>query len=123
MAPIVGTKQRILLVEDDWDVRLLLEHVLRDAGYEVDSTDTVVVARRHLAAQDYTLVLADGVLTDGSGITVADDAVARGIKTLVITGYMLRLDKDALARHEFLMKPVRPQELLSAVERRIAAER
>jgi len=121
MAPTVGTKQRILLVEDDWDVRLLLEHVLRDAGYDVDSVDTVAVARMQLAAQDYTLVLADGILADGSGIAIADDAVARGIKTLVITGYVLRLDQKALARHEFLMKPVRPQELLSAVERRIAA--
>ncbi len=102
---------------------MLLEHVLRDAGYDVDSTDTVATASAQLATQDYTLVLADGILTDGSGIAVADDAVARGFKTLIITGYMLRIAKDALERHEFLMKPVRPRELLAAVERRIAAER
>ncbi len=123
MVSSVATKQRILLLEDDHDVCLLLEHVLRDAGYDVDSVDTVAMARRYLAAHDYTLVLADGVLADGSGISIADEAVTHGIKTLVITGYMLRLDKDALARHEFLMKPVRPQELLHAVERRIAAAR
>src|SRR5438034_3812945 len=32
---------RILLVEDEYNVRVLLEHVLIDAGYEVDSAATV----------------------------------------------------------------------------------
>ena len=123
MALQVKTRSRILLVEDDHDVRMLLEHVLRDGGYEVDATDCAAVARARLAVHEYDLVLADGVLTDGSGIAVADDAVALGTKTLIITGYMLRVGKDELERHEFLMKPVRPHELLAAVERRIAAPR
>jgi DNA-binding NtrC family response regulator len=117
----VEERQRILLVEDDRDVRMLLEHVLRDAGYDVDSAETVAAASGWLQRRSYALVLADGVLGDGSGIAVADDARARGIRTLVITGYMLRVGKEQLDRHEFLMKPVRPQELLVAVERRIAA--
>jgi DNA-binding NtrC family response regulator len=121
MARHFEERQRILLVEDDPDVRMLLEHVLRDAGYDVDPVETVAAANGWLQRQDYTLVLADGILSDGSGIAVADDARARGIRTLVITGYMLRVGKEQLERHEFLMKPVRPRELLTAVERRIAA--
>jgi DNA-binding NtrC family response regulator len=123
MAQTVQRKLRILLVEDDWDVRMLLEHVLRDAGYEVDSADCVAAARAQLGSHDYELVLADGILGDGSGIAIADAAVSRGFKTLIITGYMLRMGKEELARHEFLMKPVRPRELLAAVERRMAAQR
>ena len=32
---------RILLVEDERDVRLIIEHVLIDAGYEVDTAETM----------------------------------------------------------------------------------
>jgi len=32
---------RILLVEDEIDVRLLIEHVLIGAGHEVDATGTM----------------------------------------------------------------------------------
>ena len=32
---------RILIVEDEADVRFVVEHVLLDAGYEVDATGTM----------------------------------------------------------------------------------
>ena len=110
---------RILLVEDDRDVRMLLEHVLLDAGYVVDCVSSVAAACLCLAESKYDLVLTDGKLGDGSGITIADDAADRGMKALVVTGYMLQLSKDELDRHEFLMKPVRSGELLAAIERTI----
>ena len=110
---------RILLVEDDHDVRLLLEHMLFDAGHAVDSAVSVAAARACLAKSKYDLVLTDGKLGDGSGIAVADDATGRGMKVLVISGYMLQLPKAELDRHEFLMKPVRSGELLAAIERSI----
>jgi two-component system, NtrC family, response regulator HydG len=111
---------RILLVEDDRDVCLLLQHVLLDAGYEVDCVASAGAARAHLADAKYDLVLTDGKLGDGSGIDVADDAIGRGMKALVVSGYMLQLSKAELDRHEFLMKPVRPSELLDAIERRLS---
>lgn len=108
---------RILVVEDDRDVCLLLEHILLDAGYEVCCVDSVAAGRARLAEDKYDLVLTDGKLGDGSGIAVADDATNRGTKALVVTGYMLQLTKAELDRHEFLMKPVRSGELLAAIQR------
>ena len=40
--------KRILLVEDDPELRLLLEHVLLGAGYEVDTAATVAAANARL---------------------------------------------------------------------------
>src|SRR5882757_2349512 len=51
---------RILLVEDEYNVRVLLEHVLLDAGYEVDSAATVAEAKSLLDSVRYDLLLADG---------------------------------------------------------------
>jgi DNA-binding NtrC family response regulator len=112
---------RILLVEDDGDVRMLLQHVLLDAGYDVECAGSAAAARNCLAERRYDLVLTDGKLGDGSGIDIADDATGRGMKALVVSGYMLQMTKAELDRHEILMKPVRPGELLGAVERQLGS--
>ena len=108
---------RILLVEDEFDVRLLLEHVLLGAGYRVDTADGVEVACALLDTQSYDLVLTDGRLADGTGMMVAQKADETGTKSLIITGYAFGLPKEQLERYEFLLKPVRPGELLTAVGR------
>ena len=51
---------RILLVEDDVDLRLIMEHVLIDGGYEVDTTATVEGGRELLDCRFYDMVVADG---------------------------------------------------------------
>jgi DNA-binding NtrC family response regulator len=98
-------------------VRVLLEHVLIDGGYEVDSTTTVAEAKSLLDSVGYELLLADGRLPDGTGMVLAEYAQASGVKTLIITGYAFQLASQDLGRYEFLMKPVRPAELLQAIER------
>ena len=108
---------RILLVEDDADVLLLLEHTLRAAGYEIDSVTTVVAALSLLRRHSYDLVLADGELGDGTGMKVADAAVKKGAKALIVTGYAFRLPREELMRHPYLLKPVRPAELLAEIAR------
>jgi DNA-binding response OmpR family regulator len=107
---------RILLVEDHLDVRLLLEHVLLGAGYAADIAATLAQARALLGSASYDLVIADARLPDGSGIDIADAAKSMGLKTLVITGFAFQGSGD-LRRHEYLMKPVRPSELLLTLRR------
>ena len=114
---------RILLVEDDHNVRVLLEHVLIDGGYEVDSTTTVAEAKSLLDSVGYELLLADGRLPDGTGMVLAEYAQASGVKTLIITGYAFQLASQDLGRYEFLMKPVRPAELTAAIKRVLGGEK
>ena len=108
---------RILLVEDDADVRLLLEHVLLGDGHEVDTASSVREADALLDSQTYDLAIADGRLGDGTGMTVAERAADSGAKTLIITGYAFELPKEELGRYQFLLKPVRPSELLEVIGR------
>lgn len=108
---------RILLLEDDADVRVLIEHVLIAEGYQVDPTGTLAAARVLLARNQYDLVLVDVVLPDGVDTEIAGEAERRGIQAIVMTAYAFRLPSDELARFELLLKPVRPAELLQAIER------
>jgi two-component system response regulator PilR (NtrC family) len=110
---------RILLVEDDPNVLMLLEHVLRGADHDVDLAATVRQARAYLGKRLYDLVVADGKLPDGTGMAIGDAASAAGIETLIITGYALRLPREELMRFDYLLKPLRPIELLNAIERKL----
>src|SRR5215469_4538484 len=111
---------RILLVEDDADVGPLLEHSLLHAGFKVHWVSTAGEAQALLEERTYDLLLTDLMLPDGSGFDIADAAKRRNLKCLVITGYAFQFPKERLAQHEVLLKPVRPHELVEAIERRLA---
>ena len=111
---------RILLVEDDPDVRPLMEHIIVDHGYQVTTAESVTVATALLSAQPFDLVICDVNLPDGSGLTVADQAIAAGIKTLVTTGHGLSLKPGSLQPYDYLLKPVRGDELLANIQRCLA---
>jgi len=109
---------RILLVEDDANVLMLLEHVLSGDGYDVDTASTVEQACSRLTqSRGYDLVVADGKLPDGTGMQVGEAASAAGMKTLIVTGFAFQLPREELSKYVYLLKPVRPSEFLRAVER------
>jgi CheY-like chemotaxis protein len=115
---VVAVK-RILLVEDNRAVRVVLEHMLLSAGYSVEGTDTVARARSRLGFAVFDLVIADGMLSDGTGFEVADLATSCGMKALIITGRAGSFKHGQLDRHPYLLKPMRPPELEHAVARMI----
>src|SRR5260221_6525633 len=113
------TEKRILLVEDEPEVRQLLIHVLVDAGYAVDAAASVAGAWPFLNAQRYALVIADWRLPDGDGLLIVEAAADLGAKTFIMSGYLFQIPGGRSERHDTLMKPIRPSELVAAVERSI----
>src|ERR1051325_6789298 len=83
------TEKRILLVEDEADLRKALALGLRRAGYQVDIAASAAEAQQLIEAQSYALVLADWQLPDGNGIDLADLAVRGRAKTLIISGFAI----------------------------------
>lgn len=83
------TAPRILIIDDEADLRELLEITLVKMGLDVDSADCVASARDCLAQRDYSMVLTDMKLPDGSGIDLVRDISANYKNTLVavITAY------------------------------------
>ena len=113
---------RILLVEDDPDVRPLLEHILLTSDFQVTSTESVATASSLLDNQPFDLVITDVNLPDGNGLRIADKAIAMGTKALVVTGHGLTLQPGALEPYNYLLKPLRVGELLAGIERCLAKE-
>jgi DNA-binding response OmpR family regulator len=108
---------RILLVEDDPDVQPLLEHILVTEGYHVAVAASMTVAAALLGAQPFDLVICDVNLPDGSGLRIVDQAIALGVKPLVLSGQGLSLRDGSLAPYDYLLKPVRVRELAAAIRR------
>jgi two-component system response regulator PilR (NtrC family) len=66
----------VLVVDDEADLRELLELTLLKMGLDVDSAATVAQARAQLAAQSYQLVLTDMRLPDGLGLELVREVAA-----------------------------------------------
>jgi DNA-binding NtrC family response regulator len=111
----------ILLVEDDPDVRPIMEYLFNAEGHRVTSAGCVTRALELLASRHFDLVVTDAILPDGNGLGVADRATELGISALVVTGYRPYLRRPG-ARYDFLFKPLRPAELLKAVRSRLSGE-
>jgi DNA-binding response OmpR family regulator len=109
------SEQRILLVDDDDDVRELLALVLRGEGYSVDVAPSTARALVSIISCEYSLVIADWRLPDGDGTVIATFAEQRGAKTVVMSGYLLHMSSDRLDDRQTLMKPVPPAELIAVV--------
>jgi len=109
------TQKRVLLVDDEPELRAIMAEILRDESYAVDLAQSVGEARRCLAARAYDLVIVDWKLPDGDGISVADWASELGAKTFVVSGHLSRLPGGRAQGHETLMKPVRLSDFVSLV--------
>jgi len=111
--------KRILLVEDEPEVQQLLAHSLRAAGYRVDAAATVAAAWEMLEPHAYDAVVADWRLPDGDGTVLLDWAADNGAVTFLMSGYLFQMPGGRAERHQSLMKPLRPGEIIATIERSI----
>jgi len=107
---------RILLVEDEADVRELIEDALAERGLEVRSAATDRAAYQILESEAaaYALLIADINLGEGTtGFDVARRArqLNSGLKVIYITGHAAHLSRFGVEGGEMFPKPFRPAEL------------
>ncbi len=115
----------VLVIEDDPDIRDLLEDFLRDEGHEVVTAYDGVKARELIAGgmAKPDLVLADYNLPNGkNGAVVAAmirEALDRPVPAIILTGDISAgtASTAALQHCSQLNKPVKLNELASAIQR------
>jgi len=114
--------ERILIVEDDADVRKIPANILRKQGYDIVDAENGAAAIEHLNdGKAFDLIFTDLILPGGmNGVEIAEEArrIQPGIKVLYTTGYAEtsvahhgRLDPD----QTLVNKPYRRAELLEKV--------
>ena len=101
---------KILLAEDDNDMRRFLAKALANAGYDVISYDNGASAYERLREEPFTLLLTDIVMPEMDGIELARRATALDpdLKVMFITGFAavaLNAESDAPRDAKVLSKP------------------
>jgi two-component system, cell cycle response regulator CpdR len=117
---------KILLAEDDTDMRRFLVKALQNAGYEVISYDNGLAAYQRLREEPFELLLTDIVMPEMDGIELARRAseLDPDIKIMFITGFAavaLNSDSHAPKNAKVLSKPVHLRELVNEVHKMLAA--
>lgn len=115
-------QKRVLIVEDDADLRRMFRTSLALAGYDVDEAGDGVDALRIVEDRLPDLIVLDLVLRALDGISVQQElaarAITRQIPIVIVTG-------STIATHGLpvacvLKKPVMPDELVRTVQQCMA---
>ena len=114
------TLPKILLAEDDNDMRRFLVKALENAGYEVTDYDNGMSAYRRLREEPFELLLTDIVMPEMDGIELARRAseLDPDIKIMFITGFAavaLNPDSQAPKDAKVLSKPFHLRDLVNEV--------
>ncbi len=117
-----GRSRRLLICEDDADLRDLLVSILEDDGYHADAVPDGPAALTLAASVRPDLVITDYNLPGGmNGLAVAArlrDALGPLLPVIVLTGDITTESLKAIAAQHchHLSKPVKPRDLTQAVQ-------
>jgi two-component system, NtrC family, response regulator PilR len=116
-----GREQRVLVVDDEPDIRELLELTLAKMGLGVDSAGTIAEAKQRLRDTRYQLCLTDMRLPDGEGLElVRHIAGLQGdLPVAVITAYGSTENAVAALKagaFDYVSKPVGLEQLRTLVK-------
>lgn len=120
----MGETARILIVDDDENIRKVLVTILEEEGYNVESVDTAKKAIEATKRKFYNIALIDIRLPDMEGIellTKMRETTPR-VRKVVITGYpTLQNAVEAVNRgaDAYIMKPFDMDKVLATISRQL----
>jgi len=123
------TAARILVVDDEADIRGLLKEILTEEGYEVEVAADATQARTARATRTFDLVLLDIWMPDTDGITLLREWSVSGgyhCPVVMMSGHgtvETAVEATRLGAFDFVEKPLSLTKLLRTVERALDAGR
>jgi two-component system, NtrC family, nitrogen regulation response regulator NtrX len=120
---------RILVVDDEADIRGLLKEILSEEGYDVDVAANAGQARASRARQTPDLVLLDIWMPDVDGITLLREwsaSTTDGCPVVMMSGHgtvETAVEATRLGAFDFVEKPLSLAKLLRTVERALDASK
>jgi len=118
-------RPRLLVADDDDELRAVLRRVLEREGYEVTTAADGVQARALLAGSVFDFLVSDIQMPglDGFALLAQARALHPGLRVVLITAYpdLIRHSQAAaLGGVEYLPKPFKIPDLLTVLERAAA---
>ncbi len=115
---------RILIIDDDENIRKVLKTILEDEGYIVDTADTAKKAIEQSEKTFYNLALIDVRLPDMEGIELLSKmrSTKPKMRKIIVTGYptlqnaISAVNKGADA---YIMKPFEVEKILQTIQEQL----
>jgi DNA-binding response OmpR family regulator len=117
-------RPRILIVEDDKNIRETMKNILQQSGYQTDIAETGREAEKMAKTKFYNLALLDIKLPDMEGtqlLTKLHEGTPKMVK-IMVTGYpSLENAIEALNQgaDAYVTKPVKPAKLLALIKEKL----
>ncbi|MBK6406660.1 MAG: sigma-54-dependent Fis family transcriptional regulator [Holophagales bacterium] len=113
---------RLLVVDDEANMRRVLVSILAVDGHEVVEAEGVRAAQRAFAGSQFDLVLTDQRMADGDGLTLLSSCreVDSSVPVVVMTAFAtveLAVDAMKLGAFDFVPKPFVPEAVRAVVRR------
>ncbi len=126
--PAAATRGKILVVDDQKNMRTTTAIVLRQAGYQVSEAEDGAAAVQRLSSEIFDVVLTDLRMGAVDGMEVLRSAleVAPNAQVIVMTAYgTIESAVEAIRRgaYDYLAKPFKEEELLLRVEKALEKRR
>lgn len=119
----VNQVPRVLVVEDEFMIVLMLESLLSEAGFEVTDVATKLEpALAFVEAGAYDVAILDANLAGVSSAPVATALTARSIPFLVVSGYATTQRDSAFAAGLHVQKPFKTEVLIEALRSILPAD-
>lgn len=114
--------QKILVIDDDRDMCLLLKRFLSKHGFEVEEANTAKRATELLELTEFDLVLCDFRLdnTDGKVMLVKIKERYPHMPVIIITGYSdikIAVEVMKLGAYDYVTKPLFPDEIILTIRK------
>jgi CheY-like chemotaxis protein len=107
-----GSQARILIVEDEYLIRMLLEDMLADLGYSVAAAvGTIAEATKFAEDGDFDVAILDVNLDSEPIYPVADILARRGLPFVFVSGYGERNIAEPYRDRPALQKPFQNEQL------------
>lgn len=118
-----GAGLRILVVEDEMLVAMLMEDMLTDLGYEVVGTASRVNKAVEMAEREtFDVAILDLNLNGQEAYPVADALILRGIPFAFATGYGETGLREPYRNRPILQKPFQQQHLKRVIAEALASD-
>ncbi len=110
------TAPRVLVVEDEYLIRMLLEDMLADLGYEIAAAvGTLAEATELAATAEFDVAILDVNLDQQEIYPVADILAKRGLPFVFVTGYGEGSLREPYRGRPALQKPFQSERLKTAL--------
>ncbi|MEQ9423755.1 MAG: sigma-54 dependent transcriptional regulator [Cyclobacteriaceae bacterium] len=118
---------RILIIDDDKDICLLLEKFLTKKGFDVKSAQDGNSGEKLLKKESFDVVLCDYKLPDYSGLDVLKKIkiINHATQVIIITGYSdikTAVETLRMGAFDYVTKPLYPEEILNTIQTALATD-